>query len=290
MSKSVVKKASAYQVDGYNAIGRAATVVVANEEEFKRKPKENNRKSHARPTEKQKHPTVSTTSSKLVDMSWPSSGTPKLWTAEVDGAVVEDPEVAESYSLLSVASARATLLHGAISAATNPTTNASFKTSSTYDGEFEIPHPSAEPGGKKNKGSWTAQEKAHLIQCVIASNKAGLSGEPLWSDVYPKMLARGINRPLGGMRMTWLRELREQVNIDERRRKNASKMKTAVQKSKKEKEAERAAAKDTAMAKEVEVRREKTPDAAKVSADAAALAMSHSHPIACHVRAMSTGN
>jgi hypothetical protein len=131
MSKSVVKKASAYQVDGYNAIGKAATIAVANEEEFKRKPKENNRKGYARPTEKQKqkqkHPTVSTTLPKLVDMSWPSSGTSKLWTAEVDGSVVEDPEVAESYSPLSVASARATLLHGAISAATNPTTNASFK-------------------------------------------------------------------------------------------------------------------------------------------------------------------
>jgi hypothetical protein len=132
--------------------------------------------------------------------------------------------------------------------------NGSFKTPSTYDGydgNFEISHALAEPNGKKGKGGWTAKEKAHLVQCVIASNNAGLSGEPLWTDVYPKMLARGVNRPLGGMRMAWLRELREQVNIDERRRKNASKMKTAVQKSKKEKQGEKVSTQNVGMMHEV---------------------------------------
>jgi hypothetical protein len=133
------------------------------------------------------------------------------------------------------------------------------------------------------------QKKKHILSNVLLRLiKLALAVSP-YGAMFTQRCLHGAST-LGGMRMTWLRELREQVNIDERRRKNASKMKTAVQKSKKEKEAERAAAKDTAMAKEVEVRREKTPDAAKVSADAAALAMTYSRPIACHVRAMSTGN
>jgi hypothetical protein len=93
-------------------------------------------------------------------------------------------------------------------------------------------HALAEPGGKKGRAGWAAEEKTHLIPCVIASNNAGLSGESVWTDVYPKMLVQGVHRPLGGMRVAWLRELREQANIDERRRKNASKMKSAVQKGK----------------------------------------------------------
>jgi hypothetical protein len=217
--------------------------MVAKDEEVKRNTGRESWGSHSGVTEKQtqgqkrnqKIPTVGTTQTTLVDVSTLTQGTPKPWTAEVDGTFVADPDVAESYKLHSVASAKATLLHRETSAATDPPTNGSFKMPSTcdgYDGNFEISHALAEPGGKKGKVGWTAEEKAHLIQCVIASNNAGLSGESLWTDVYPKMLARGVNRPLGGMRMTWLRELREQANIDERRRKNASKMKTAVQKRK----------------------------------------------------------
>jgi hypothetical protein len=52
------------------------------------------------------------------------------------------------------------------------------------------------------------------------------------------------------MKNTWLRGLREQTGIDERRRQNADKMTTAVQKSKKMKEAGKAAAENDEMNKE----------------------------------------
>jgi hypothetical protein len=90
------------------------------------------------------------------------------------------------------------------------------------------------------------------------------------------------------MRMTWLRALQEQVNIDERRRKNASKMKPAVQKTEMEKQAQRAAAQHVAMTDVVGVRKERMEmDAAKVRADAAGLAddaqQPHHLPRTCSV-------
>lgn len=83
--------------------------------------------------------------------------------------------------------------------------------------------------------------------------------------------------------MTWLRALRQQVNIDERRRKNASKMKPDVQKTEREKQAERAAAQHVAMARKERMEM----DAAKVRADAAGLAddaqQPHYLPRTCNV-------
>lgn len=51
------------------------------------------------------------------------------------------------------------------------------------------------------------------------------------------------------MKNTWLRGLREQTGVDERRRQNADKMTTAVQKSKKMKERGKAAAENAEMNK-----------------------------------------
>lgn len=62
------------------------------------------------------------------------------------------------------------------------------------------------------------------------------------------MLARGDKRPWGNEN-TWLRGLREQTGVDERRRQNADKMTTAVQKSKKMKETGKAAAENAEMNK-----------------------------------------
>ena len=63
------------------------------------------------------------------------------------------------------------------------------------------------------------------------------------------MLARGVKRPVGGIKNTWLRGLREQTGVDERRRQNADKMTTAVQKSKRMKEARKDAAEKAEMNK-----------------------------------------
>jgi len=124
------------------------------------------------------------------------------------------------------------------------------KTETTRDdSDFEMSQAASKPIRKMNKGSWTQEEKDHLIACVTASQQANLRGEDLWDDVYPNMLARGVKRPVGGMKNTWLRGLREQTGIDERRRQNADKMTTAVQKSKKMKEAGKATASNAEMNK-----------------------------------------
>jgi hypothetical protein len=277
ISKSIVKKPNADRIKNYQVLEQAAAHATAEGDAGKKKKAARNQRSHGKAKQKQKQKqktlTIRTTPSNLLHMSTPSPGTPKPWTAELDEAFAEDPEVAETYSLRSMASAKAALRLGATNAATTDD-----------DGDFEMSDIVSEPSGNRNKGSWVTEEKSHLVDCVTASYNAGLRGEVLWSDVYPNMLARGVNRPLGGMRMTWLRELRQQVNIDERRRQNASKMRTAVQKSKKEKEAESAAAVDMKQEDGEEVQKEMD------AADAAALALmpiQPAKPVACRARAKS---
>jgi hypothetical protein len=292
ISKSIVKKSNADRIKHYEAVEQAAAKTTAKDEEAKRKKQERNQKSHAKAKQKQKQKqktlTINTTPSKPLDMSTPSPGTPKAWTAELDKAFAEDPEVAETYSLCSMVSAKAAVLRGATNVTPNTRTNAARNAATTDDDgdddDFGMSDVVSEPGGKRNKGSWTEEEKAHLVECVKVANAAGLSGEALWNHVYPNMLARRVHRPLGGMRMTWLRELRQKENVDERRRKNANKMRTAVQKSKKEKEAEKAAGQEATMKDEEEVQREKKE---RDAADAAALATMPTKPVACRARAES---
>ena len=80
-----------------------------------------------------------------------------------------------------------------------------------------------------NARSWSDVEEQHLKEVVEECVDAGLSGEPLWRAAHPKLLARGVNRPMGGMKMRWCRGLREETQIDERRKKNEKKMITALQ-------------------------------------------------------------
>jgi len=92
----------------------------------------------------------------------------------------------------------------------------------------------AQPRNKGN-GSWSKEEKDELVQFATECHALGHRGENFWDCVKDKMAARGVPRPVGGMRMVWLRGLREETQIDERRRQNSSKMRTAIQKSRKEK-------------------------------------------------------
>ena len=130
-------------------------------------------------------------------MSSPSPGTPKPWTAELDKTFAEDPEVAETYGLGSLASAKVALRRRGTIATTKD------------DRDFEMPQAAPKPINKRNKGSWTREEKDHLIACVTASQQANLRGEDLWDDVLPNMFARGVKRPIREMKSTWLRGLRE---------------------------------------------------------------------------------
>jgi hypothetical protein len=113
----------------------------------------------------------------------------KPWTAELDKTFAEDPEVAETYGLGSFASAKVALRRRR----TIVTTNIAAKTATTKnDSDFEMSQAAFKPTHKRNKGSWTREEKGHLIACVTASQQANLRGEDLWDDVYPNMLARGV--------------------------------------------------------------------------------------------------
>ena len=86
-----------------------------------------------------------------------------------------------------------------------------------------------------NCRSWTAEEEQHLKEVVKECTDAGLSGEALWHAAHPRLLARGVNRPIGGMKMRWCRGLRDETKIDERRKKN-NVLLTAVQKNKSERD------------------------------------------------------
>lgn len=227
ISKSIVKKPNVDRIKHYDVVEQAAAEATAKDDEVKKKLLEKNEKTRAKSKEKQKQETlvIRTADTKRLETSTPSPGTPKPWTAELDKAFAEGLEVAETYGLRSVAFAKAALL-----TANTATTNTA---TTSNDGDLEMSDAASEPTAKKSKGSWTKEEKDHLIECVTASHQAGHRGEDLWNEVYPNVVARGVNRPLGGMRMIWLRELRQQIGLDERRRQNASKMRTAVQKRKK---------------------------------------------------------
>ncbi len=98
----------------------------------------------------------------------------------------------------------------------------------------------AKPVQKKSKGSWSEEEKEKLIQSAKECHELGLRGDPFWDCVKPKLAARGVPRGLGGVKSMWLRYLREETKIDERRKQNANNLRTAIQKSTKEKAAEKA--------------------------------------------------
>lgn len=246
--KFVAKKSNADRIKHYEVRERAVPEATAKGDDPRRKKFVKNQTSRAKVKQepKQKDLTIHTTSPKPLEMSLPSPGTPKPWTTELDKTFAEDPEVAETYGLDSLASAKVALRRRG----TITKTNAATKTATTKnDRDFEMLQAASKPIHKRNKGSWTREEKDHLIACVTASQQANLRGEDLWDDVYPNMLARGVNRPVGGMKNTWLRGLREQTGIDERRRQNADKMTTAVQKSKKMKETGKAAVENAEMNK-----------------------------------------
>jgi len=89
------------------------------------------------------------------------------------------------------------------------------------------------------------------------------------------------------MKNTWLRELREKTGIDERRRENSEKMRTALQKPKKQREAEKAAANDAKKGELEEAATSLRQKTAEEKQAAAALAMMPSVPLALGARAES---
>ena len=104
-------------------------------------------------------------------MSSSSPGTPKPWTAELDRMFAEDPKVTETYGLGSLASAKVALRHRG----TIATTNLATETATTQDdSDFEMFQAVSKPIHKRNKGSWTREEKDRLIACVTASQQANL--------------------------------------------------------------------------------------------------------------------
>jgi hypothetical protein len=225
ISKSITKKSNVDRIKHYEVREQPVPEAVAKENDSRRKKFAKNETSRA--TAKQ------ITKQKNLEMTSPSPGTPKPWTTELDETFV-DPEVVETYGLVSLASAKVALRRRE----TNATTNIGTKPTTTKDGnDFEMSRAASKCIDKRNKDSWTWEEKDHLIACVTASQRANLRGEDLWDDVYSNMLARGVKRPIGGMKNTWLRGFREQTSVDERRKRNADKMTTAVQKSKRMQEA-----------------------------------------------------
>jgi hypothetical protein len=205
--ESVAKKLNADRIKHYEVREQAVPEDTA-EDDLRAKKFVKNQTSRAKAKQKpkQKDLTIHTTSPKPLEMSSPSPGTPKPWTAELDKTFAEDPEVAETYGLGFLASAKVALRRRG----TIATANVATKTATTKDdSDFEMTQEASKPIHKRNKGSWTREEKDHLIACVTASQQANLCGEDLWDDVYPNMLARGVKRPVGGMKSTWLRGLRE---------------------------------------------------------------------------------
>jgi len=217
--QSVVKKPNADRIKHYESIEATP--------EKKSKSKRNTAKK-LKKKDKEFLTVCTTPVPKPLQLSTPSPGTPKPWTAELDQSFVHDPETSSTYDLSTLASAKRSLRVGLVGVVVD------------NDSGFELSDESTTTTKKVQKrvagkkgGSWTKEEQDHLVEVVTETHKAGLRGENLWTDVHPRMVARGVDRPIGGMRMIWLRELRRKTMLDERRKANSAKMQTAIQKSRK---------------------------------------------------------
>ena len=80
-----------------------------------------------------------------------------------------------------------------------------------------------------NVRSWSAEEEEILVDLVTECLAEGLTGQPLWDTVEPRLLARGVNRAIGGAKMRWCRKLRVRTGMDERRKPDDMKLQTALQ-------------------------------------------------------------
>lgn len=164
-----------------------------------------------------------------VDVPKPSpSVNLNLWSADLAKAFVEDPDNIRDFGLGSLEEARATLLALSkvpLGRAKSPPGRNAIPTEDVWG------RPPTAAGTLKtpNSRSWTDEEEQHLKQVVEECVAEGLAGEPLWKAAHPKLTARGVNRPVGGMKMRWCRGLRQQTKIDERRKKNQNKLITALQ-------------------------------------------------------------
>ncbi|RMZ88521.1 hypothetical protein DV736_g4248, partial [Chaetothyriales sp. CBS 134916] len=163
--------------------------------------------------------------------SWQSITAPLSPSVEVNpwsaGIVSSFPKASDSvrdYDLTSLASAKAALQARHAQPLGKPVARPSRPGEEGYEyskASYKSP----------NRLSWTAVEEQHLKNVVKECADAGLSGEALWTAAHPKLVARGVNRPVGGMKMRWCRGLRDQTKIDERRKPN-NKLLTAIQKPK----------------------------------------------------------
>ena len=151
-----------------------------------------------------------------------------LWSADLAKVFKEDPDNINDFGLGSLEEARATLLALSkvpLGRAKSPPGGGAFPSEDVWG------RPLTAAGTLKtpNSRSWTDAEERHLKEVVEECVAEGLAGEPLWKAAHPKLLARGVNRPVGGMKMRWCRGLRQQTKIDERRKKNENKLITALQ-------------------------------------------------------------
>ena len=146
-----------------------------------------------------------------------------LWSADQLKEFVENPDNLRDFDVESLERSRAALIRLSQVPVGRPNAPAA--------GHDEWGRPISTAGTIKtpNSRSWTAEEEQHLKEVVKECVKEGLSGEPLWRAAHPRLVARGVTRAMGGLKMRWCRGLREETKIDERRKKNNRKMITALQ-------------------------------------------------------------
>ena len=150
------------------------------------------------------------------------------WTAPFASGFVEDPENVADFGLETLEQARATLLALSKAPIGRPKSPPGSDKVARED-RWGRPLTAAGTLKTPNSRSWSEDEEQALIDVVQECVEQGLSGEPLWQAAHPMLVARGVNRPIGGMKMRWCRGLRQETRIDERRKKNQRKMITALQ-------------------------------------------------------------
>ena len=156
----------------------------------------------------------------------------KPWTAD---ALKQNPQTLRELGLSTLEEAKSTLLTRSTKKLGNPITDSN---NSTPSGR-RLPAPALLNGTvvrQPNKNSWSTEEDLLLVEVVRKLYNKGLAGQPLWDQVEIELRELGCKRVMGAARNRWMRGLREEYQLDERRKKNAGKLTTAIQVAKVQRE------------------------------------------------------
>lgn len=168
------------------------------------------------------------TSDQVIPISEPSPFDLKPWSADLEGKFNKDSDLLQDFGVTTIDEAKAAVRARPIGPL-EPLATESQQRTTEHDGlAGDLPsaaNASTTSAAKSKKNAWRKPWSEHEQQALgevmeeVVKNQ-NLKSHACWTAAHQLMRSRGINRPLGGLRMVWSRGLRERSEADERRKAN----------------------------------------------------------------------